>query len=189
MRTCYILHSLALFVLFASSARSQEIAPKRAEVGGLVGWTSISGADDKTHVAFGGEAGFNAARNLQLFGEFLYNPLGSFSIASAQAKSVGGGLRLHFGGSRILAPFVVLAGGFHRESATAAGITVGVNGAYMGGGGGVSFFVGKHLVVRPEVRVERLQFASLNVASAALPTGGSNCIILTTGVFYQFGGK
>jgi hypothetical protein len=84
-------HSLALLVLFSSSAWSQGIVSKGADVGGLVGWTSVSGADDKTHVAFGGEAAFKAAHNLQLFGEFLYNPLGKLSIASAQAESIGGG--------------------------------------------------------------------------------------------------
>jgi hypothetical protein len=59
----------------------------------------------------------------------------------------------------------------------------------MGGGGGVSFFLNKHFMVRPEARFERLQFAGLNLAGTTLPVAGGNCIVLTTGVFYQFGGR
>jgi len=160
-----------------------------AEIGGSFGWSNITGLDNNHHPAFGATGGFNVINNLQLFGEYLYSPQGSLDGVSAKGQWFGGGARLHFGSSELVRPFVVVAGGHFSSSFDVGGAGIGLGAGYFGLGGGVSIYVHKHLVIRPEARFERLQYGSYNVGGDESVNPSGNTVLFTVSALYQFGGR
>ncbi len=188
-----LVHSFVLLALLPPWARSQDLPDRGFEAAGVVGWTSVQGADGKSHAAFGGEAGYNVNKHAQIFGEFLYNTLGSLTdtelgvtaTANEKAYSVGPGVRIHFGEWAHIAPYVVFSGGFYRLSAESSGISLSQSGGYFAAGGGASIFVSKNFGFRPEARLEAIHLGNLLGISGTSANG--HCEVLTVGVFYQSG--
>ncbi len=177
---------VALFAAFAASSHAQ-VASHSGDTGFNVGWNNAgslqsNGTVSSTAFSYGGSAGYNLSQNIAVLGEFQYIPEGSYDNISANTQLYGGLMRYSFGRGKV-APYVLVGGGGSRGSLGTSGLSVSVNGGYVGLGGGASIFLGKNWGIRPEVRYNDVFF------SAAGTTANARMYQATGGVFFQFGGK
>jgi hypothetical protein len=180
---------LAGALLLSASAFAQEEG--KVEVAAFGGASYVTGGQG-VHPLFGGSVDTRVVDHLRVFGEFSIMPLASATesmsgvVASGSEKltSFGGGLDYGFGSSKRVVPYVLLAVGDGRLSASATAngggysVSVGMasNSIYFGVGGGARIYIGEHWGIKPEVRVER--YGISNVFST---------VAFTAGLFYQFG--
>ena len=177
---------VALLVAFAASSHAQ-VAPHSGDAGFNAGVNNAgslqsNGTVSSTAFSYGGSAGYNLSENISVLGEFQYIPEGSFDKVSANTQLYGGLMRYSFGRGRV-APYVLVGGGGSRGSLGTSGLSVSVNGGYVGFGGGASVFLGKNWGIRPEFRYNDVFF------SAAGTTSSAGMYQATGGVFFQFGGE
>jgi hypothetical protein len=134
-----------------------------------------------THATFGGAVGFRVSDPIQLFGEANYIPLGSYNAfgisGSSKLVNFGGGLNYNFTTrSSQFAPYLVAAAGLGHSSASFSGYgSASDNSVYAGFGAGFRYKLGTSWGIRPEVRYQRY-----------LQNGGSNLLLITGGIYYQF---
>lgn len=196
----YVFFAMAALLFGASTGRAQGVLAGSGDVAGTVGWSNLTGVDNKKHINFGGSAAANLSPGISVFGEYLYLPMGSIpaseivsgvgGTASGNYQQFGGGARFNFAASKVVVPYAVAAFGYVRESANATVTYDGetgtgsaaLNGDYVGFGGGAHIYFGKGFGARPEFRYERQEFYS-GGASA-----GQNVVLITGSIFYQFGG-
>jgi hypothetical protein len=178
---------LAGALFLAVSAFAQD---GRVEVTGFGGAIVIDQGGG-THALFGGSAGVRVTQGLRLFGEFSVAPLASATASeggvtasgSEKLYNFGGGVDYSFGSSQRFVPYVIAAGGLGRDSASATAEPLGAsfsivsNSAYFGFGSGARIYAGHNWGFKPEVRFQRYQASS----------GGSNTVVVTGGIFFQFG--
>jgi hypothetical protein len=180
---------LAGALLLSASAFAQEEG--KVEVAAF-GGVSYSISDQSVHPLFGGSVDARVVDHLRVFGEFSIVPLASATESesgvvvngSEKLTSFGGGLNYGFGSSKRVVPYVLLAVGDGRLSASATAnvngysVSAGMasNSIYFGVGGGARIYIGEHWGIKPEVRIQR--YGISNVFSTAA---------FSAGVFYQFG--
>jgi hypothetical protein len=170
------------------------------EIAGFGGGALFTGGGG-THPAAGGSVSYLVGQGLRVFGEFSYAPGAGASVsgtssgvsfqatASEKLYNYGGGVDYSFGRSERVVPYMLVALGAGRLSASGSGtassgantanvnLSTAVNGFNYGVGGGVRIYAGKHWGIKPEFRYQRF------TASA----GSQNEMYFTGGVFYQFG--
>jgi len=155
------------------------------EVSGFGGGTTIGGGLG-THGVFGGSGAVRIGDHIHVFGDINHSTILSESISgvtgTAGLTNFGGGVDYSFGSStNRLRPYVLAALGAGHFSAGAEGVNVSIgNSVYSGFGGGVRVYVGEHWGVKPEVRYQRY------LSSVAQ---GTNSVLYTVGIFYQFGDR
>lgn len=197
-----------LVLLAGASAFSSISWGQGFEVSGFGGAMTMDGGVG-THASYGGAGAFLLGENIHIFGEFNYSQLVSsqFSQAAGNGSTItgtanvdlasfGGGVDYSFGSSTSkVRPYVTVALGVGHFYGTGSGtngttstnVSVGIsNSLYVGVGGGVRFYFGKHWGVKPEVRYQR--YNSSNVGLLGVSTGGANAVEYNVGLFYQFGG-
>jgi len=177
---------IALLAAFAASSHAQ-VAPHSGDIGFNAGWNNAgsfksNGTVSSTAYSYGGSGGFNLSENMAVLGEFQYIPEGSYDKVSANTQLYGGLFRYSFGKARV-APYVLVGGGGSRGSLGTSGLSVSVNGGYVGFGGGASIYLGKNWGIRPEFRYNDVFF------TAAGTTASARMYQATGGVFFQFGGR
>lgn len=171
-------------------AAEQKGAGEFAIYGGGVSLSDGGGA----HPTAGVDIGARISKNLGLFGEVGYVPLGSSSFAgnfsgvqvssraSAKMYLFGGGLRYFFGSSSKATPFVEVTAGNAHVSGSASGSAAGVNvstslsdnSLYYGGGVGLRYALGDRWALRPELR-----YVHFN--------GGGGAFTYGAALLFQFG--
>jgi hypothetical protein len=185
--------SLLFLLAVSSAARAQGRLPGSAEVAGQVGFSSLTGVDNKKHAPFGFSGTYNASDKLAIVGEYSYQSTGSLTSSGVTATEhiqlFGAASRIYLVDSRRVTPYVLFAGGLARLSASASGISISQNGAYYGAGGGASIYVGSNWGVRPEFRWVRQDYVATTIAGIPLRGGGLNDAQGSVAVFFQFGGR
>jgi hypothetical protein len=201
MRRTYLLHlpvvqCLAIAALLASpfGIRAQSavastdygIKAGSGDAAFNVGWsnlpTKLDPSDTNSHPSFGGSGGVNLSKNLAAVGEYNYQLMNALDGVGFNTQFFGGAVRLSFGGSRVV-PYLVAGGGGARLTGSESGVSVSSNGGYVSTGGGASIFLGRSWGIRPEFRYNYLHLTFAGI------TQNSNIAQVSTGFFFQFGGR
>jgi hypothetical protein len=188
-----------IFLLAVSgTVQAQGAASGSGEVSGNVGFSSPQGADNnRGHVFFGASAAYNLSPVIAVGFEYKYQMLGSLTedgvTASEHLQFFGPVARFSFANSSHVVPYVLVDGGYTslHATATAGSVTASASqsGAYFGGGGGASIYIGTNWGIRPEFRYDRLHFDATTVDGEAVASSGANDAQGSVALFFQFGGK
>ncbi len=192
---------VALFsVLIPSTVSAQGIRNGSSEVTAKVGSSNLEGIDNKDHVNFGFGVAYNFNKIVAIGFDYDNLPLGSYTnayyVPSITAKErlqlYGVTVRISLLHDKFAVPYVVAGAGGNVLSASASsgGINVSASqhGNYVGGGGGVSFYLTRHIGIRPEIRYEHQHMDDTTVDGLLVDGSGKNDVRGTASVFYQFGG-
>jgi len=188
--------SVALLSGTLSFGQAQGYGMGTGDASFSVGFGNLNGVDNNKHASFGGSMGLNSGR-AGIAGEYFYLPMGSITesgvVGKENIQQFGVALRLSLLNKARANPYVVVAGGFDRLTATAAssGLSASASqsGGYVGFGGGADLLLAPHWGIRPEFRWERQQFAATNVGGIDVAGGGLNDVRGTVGLFYTWGGN
>ena len=196
--SCTIKSSFIAWVVFLtiSFPLSAQVLARSGDVSGNVGFSNLTGVDNKKHVAFGGSGAYNLSDRIAVGFDFVYQMMGSVSSSISETENLkifGPMVRASLTKSKSAVPYVLVAGGglSMKASSTYQGVSVSASqsGGYIGFGGGATLFASHNCGIRPEFRYERLQFSSKTVAGEQVAGYGQNYYLGTISVFYQFGGK
>jgi len=201
---------VALFsVLIPSTVSAQGIRSGSTEVTAKVGASNLKGVDNKDHVNFGFGLAYNFNKVVAVGFDYDNLPLGSESAGFSDGYDVftinakerlqlfGGTVRISLLHDKVAVPYVVVGGGGNVLSVTASAVGIGISsasesasqhGSYVGGGGGVSFYLTRHIGIRPEIRYEHQHLNSSVIEGEEVSGSGKNDVRGTASVFYQFGG-
>ena len=185
--------SALILVVMSAPARAQVLAHS-GEVAGTVGYDHTSQTNNLTGSAdnatsnhfFSGSGGYNVTPYITALVEYKFDPLiappGSPFTVHAQLS--GSAARFNFTPSKKVVPYAIVGVGYNRLNASIPGLIQIADGYYVNFGGGVSYYLGKHWGIRPEVRYER-QHATYGPVNEILT---SNVVDVSGSIFYQFGG-
>ena len=180
----------ATFLLVSSTAGAQVLAHS-GEVAGTVGYdhtsitNSISSPNNPTsNHFFSGSGGYNVTSHITVLGEYKFDPLvlPPGDAFTWHSQLFGVAARYNLTPSHKIVPYAIVGVGYYFLTASMSGIIQNANGYYVNFGGGASYYLGKHLGIRPEFRYER-QHAWYYGESLT-----SNVADLSGSIFYQFGG-
>jgi hypothetical protein len=179
----------------AQTPQAQRYGSGGGDVAVNFGYGNLNGVDNNTHASFGASVAKNSGRTA-IAGEYNYLPQGSVTQSGVTGKEniqqFGAALRLSLTAPARITPYLLVAGGYDRITATASAdglsVSAGQSGGYVGFGGGANLFLTSHFGIRPEFRWERQQFASTSVGGIDVPGGGLNDYRGTVGLFYAWGG-
>jgi len=165
---------IAVTLLLVSSTTVQaQVVAGSGDVAGYVGYFHMKLPTNSA--IYGATGGYNVTPYITGLGEYGYAPVSS----GIHVQIYGGGARFNLMPNKKLVPYGIFTGGGNRI----AGGGGGDNGYYISVGGGASCYLSKNWGVRPEFRYLRNDFTE----------GGSsislNDLVVTGGVFYQWGGK
>ena len=186
LTTTVIRMAVGAALLFSLAGAAFGADPPKGEVIAYGGGVSVSDGGG-SHALVGAGVGGDVASRVHVFAEFSYIPMGSASFgesgsgytasANASVKMVnfGGGMEVNVG--QKAARESVSATGTATVGGSSATSSLGssANAVYIGGGGGVRFYVADHWGLRPEFRF--LHYTN----------GGGNVATYTFGLFYRFG--
>lgn len=181
---CFVAY---LLMALASPALGQVLA-QSGDIAGYVGYgdgnysTSGVGATNN-HIEYGGSGGYNVTPNVTVLGEYSLMPMGTYSGVTFKTQLYGGGARFNFSASGRAVPYVAVSVGGNRFTGAESGVSVSANGYYVGFGAGASIYLGRHWGVRPEFRYERQSISFGGI------TAGTNVILGSGSIFFQFGGQ
>jgi hypothetical protein len=179
----------------AQSPKAERYGSGGGDVAFNFNYGNLNGVDNKQHAGFGASVARNSG-HISIAGEYSYLPQGSLTNSGVTAKEkiqqFGAALRVSLIAPRRFTPYVLVAGGYGRITATASaqGVSLSASqaGGYVGFGGGANLLLSAHFGIRPEFRWERQQFASTSVGGIAVPGGGLNDMRGGVGLFYVWGG-
>ena len=189
---------------FAMVATLQAAEPGIGEISGFGGIVSIGGA---TRANAGGTAGVNLGRFVHLFGEVSYMGKATETYqdgngASRTRMTVSGRLTDYGGGVQIriptgkhwIEPYGLLAFGYgqmkrdvNAASGAISAISDSGHNVYNAVGVGARLFLGANWGIKPEFRYQK--YYGINLANDDPVHDRGRAIAVTTGVFYQFGGR
>jgi len=197
--------AVVLLAGLAGGALAAGLEAGKGEVSGFAGGVHVASGGG-THGAFGGTVGGAVHKNVFVFGEFTYVPLGGADAfldisdlgtivradVSARLVDFGGGVHISIPtGNEKVVPYAVGGVGVSRSSASGS-VTAQVPGRTttisfdesstdfgVNGGFGLRFYVKDNWGFRPEFKIARY----------FVEGGGITVARFTAGVFYQFGKK
>jgi hypothetical protein len=187
-----------LSLALSSAAVAQGVTHHSIDLSANGGISNINGVDNKKgHGSFGFAALFNASSHVAIGAEYNREMLGSLTEYNVTGKEhlqdFGGVARFTLVNTHVVAPYVVIGGGFTKDTATVSSGSLSEseteNGGYLSAGGGASFFLFHGFGIRPEVRFERHQMKSTTIDGVSVSGGGENDAHATIALFYQFGGR
>ena len=184
---------LAIFLVASSAARAQ-VVPGSVMVGVDVGYLHTSNLQPITSNTYnrytvGATGGYNIDQWIGLFFEYNYDSVLNQTDFSVHANNYGGAVRFYLMPKSKIVPYAVFGGGGAQLTGSSSGESQSINGSYIGGGGGVGYYITKHLGVAGDVRFNRGNFSSTVFSdSDASVTINPYLVSVTGGVFYQFGG-
>jgi hypothetical protein len=191
VRALFAVTLLAAFMVASSAARAQ-VASGSVMVGADAGYLhtsiSVNSSPDPTYTNNGYIAGATGGYNLDqwvgLFFEYNYNHVGTESDTNIHANNYGGALRFYLMPKSRFVPYAVFDGGGSTLTASDPSGSESYSGYYIGGGGGLAYYLTKNFgVIAPDIRYNRGSFSIEDV------TINPNLLSVSGGVFYQFGGK
>ena len=178
---------LAAFLVATAGARAQVI-PGSVMAGADVGYLHTSLTVDGTNFTnngytVGATGGYNLIQYLGVFFEYNYLHVGTESDTNVHANNYGGAARFYLMPKSRIVPYAVFGGGGSTLTGSDPSGSESYSGYYIGGGGGVAYYVTKNIGVTGDVRYNHSSFtiSSTNV--------NPNLVSVVGGVFYQFGGK
>jgi len=180
-----------------------QVAPRSVDASFSAGYDHVGtgpnndfASNSGNSATFGGNGGLNLNRYLEAGGEFNYfnDPqpsVGGVMGLGMHILNYGGLVRFNLAPRAKAVPYGVFGVGGSHATAVAGVCTVGgcgsfsigESGYYLGGGGGLSYYVGPNWGVRAEFR------DNWNHFSYSGSTDSTNAIAVTGGLFYQFGGN
>ena len=187
VRGLFTVTVLFTFLVALSAARAQ-VTPGSVMVGASVGYnhTSISQfstSETWNRYNIGATGGYNVDQWIGAFFEYNYISVLSQDGLTVHANTYGGAARFYLLPKSKIVPYGVFDGGGASTAFSGGDESESFSGSYVGGGGGVAYYLTKNLGAAADIRFNRYAFSveSENVNPHIVTVDG--------GVFYQFGGK
>lgn len=188
MKYHFLCVQMLVGLLLVSTSAWAQVAAKSGDLSFGGGYSHIAKGDNFNTVSinrysYGGSGGYNLSEQMAIFGEYTYLAMPTVSGVKMNMMGYGGGARLNFTNQRKLVPFAVTSIGGARLSGSMSRVSTSANGYYIGGGVGANLYLGQHLGIRPEFRINYYGLSYSGVVA------NTNAMTATANIFYQFGGE
>ena len=174
--------------MISAVARAQA-TPGSAFVSANIGYyhTAVTvkgeGMENFNRYTVGASGGYNLTKYVGVMGDFNYQPMQNRDIQNLYTLSYSGGARVYAPAYELAIPYAVVTVGSARLTSTAAATNTSYNGVAIGMGGGALVHVGNNWGFNPEIRYQYSKFNNTGAGDLQ-----PNTILMTAGVFYEFGG-
>lgn len=188
VRGLFTVTVLITFFVALSAARAQ-VTPGSVMVGANVGYNHTSISEFSTSETWnrynvGAFGGYNVDQWIGVFFEYNYASILNQNGESVHVNNYGGAGRFYLLPKSKIVPYGVFDGGGAQLNDSVSGEgSISVSGNYVGGGGGVAYYLTKNLGAAGDVRFNRYSFTYDG------DTINPHVVTVDGGVFYQFGGK